>query len=98
MITGTTTLAVEFHHVTKTYGSVQALKSMSLTIQPSEVVAILGPNGAGKSTALALMFGMRRPTSGSVTLFGENPHVANHRKHIGVMLQESGVPETLKVQ
>src|SRR5258708_30917460 len=44
------------------------------------------------------MLGMRRPTSGSVSLFGGNPRLANHRKRIGVMLQESGVPETLRVR
>ncbi len=89
--------AVELQNVTKNYGSVQALKDISLTVEPGEVIAILGPNGAGKSTSIALMLGMRRPSSGSVTLFGENPRLANHRKYIGVMLQESGVPETLKV-
>jgi len=97
MATSTATFAVELNNVTKNYGSVQALKGISLKVEPGEVVAFLGPNGAGKSTSIALMLGMRRPSSGSVTLFGENPRLANHRKHIGVMLQESGVPETLKV-
>jgi ABC-2 type transport system ATP-binding protein len=98
MGTGAAIPAVELDHVTKNYGSVQALKGISLTIEPGEVVAVLGPNGAGKSTSIALMLGMRRPSSGSVMLFGENPRLANHRKRIGVMLQESGVPETLKVR
>ena len=98
MATHTATLAVELQNVTKNYGSTQALKGISLKVEPGEVVAFLGPNGAGKSTSIALMLGMRRPSSGSVTLFGENPRLANHRKHIGVMLQESGVPETLKVR
>ncbi len=98
MATATATPAVVLQNVTKNYGTVQALKDFSLTIEPGEVVAFLGPNGAGKSTSIALMLGMRRPSSGSVALFGENPRLANHRKHIGVMLQESGVPETLKVR
>lgn len=90
--------AVELSDVTKTYGTVEALKRVSLTVEPGEVVAILGPNGAGKSTTIALMLGMRVPTSGRVRLFGENPRLARQRKHIGVMLQESGVPESLKVR
>jgi ABC-2 type transport system ATP-binding protein len=98
MATRTMALAVELQNVTKNYGSIQALKGISLKVVPGEVVAFLGPNGAGKSTTIALMLGMRRPSSGSVTLFGENPRLANHRKHIGVMLQESGVPDTLKVR
>ena len=98
MATAITTPAVELQNVTKNYGSVQALKGVNLRVERGEVVAVLGPNGAGKSTSIALMLGMRRATSGSVLLFGENPRLANHRKRIGVMLQESGVPETLKVR
>ena len=97
MASSKATPAVELQNVTKNYGSVQALKHVSLTVERGEVVAALGPNGAGKSTSIALMLGMRRPTSGSVTLFGENPRHANHRKRVGVMLQESGVPESLTV-
>ena len=98
MATHTATPAVKLQQVTKNYGSVQALKNVSLTIEPGEVVAILGPNGAGKTTAISLMIGMRRPSSGRVLLFGENPRLARDREHIGVMLQESGVPGTLKVR
>ena len=96
--TDTQTPAVQLENVTKNYGSVQALKGISLTVEKGEVVAFLGPNGAGKSTSIALMLGMRRPSSGSVLLFGENPRLANNRKYIGAMLQESGVPDTLKVR
>ena len=98
MATNTAVPAVELQHVSKNYGSVQALKDVSLTVERGEVVAVLGPNGAGKSTSIALMLGMRKVNSGSVALFGENPRLANHRKRVGVMLQESGVPETLKVR
>ncbi len=98
MSVSTATTAVELHNVTKNYGSVQALKGVNLTVEPGEVVAILGPNGAGKTTAISLMIGMRRPSSGRVLLFGENPRLARNREHIGVMLQESGVPATLTVR
>ncbi len=98
MATDAATPAVELRNVTKTYGRVVALKGISLTVAPGEVVAFLGPNGAGKTTAIALMLGMRRPTSGGITLFGENPRLAKSRTHIGVMLQESGAPDTLTVR
>jgi ABC-2 type transport system ATP-binding protein len=92
------TPAIEMKHVTKSYGKVKALNDISFVVEQGEVVAFLGPNGAGKSTSIALMLGVRRPSSGSVALFGENPRIANHRKRIGVMLQASGVPATLKVR
>ena len=92
------TPAVELKNVTKSYGSVQALKGISLRVDAGEVVAFLGPNGAGKSTAIALMLGMRRPTGGSVLLFGQSPRIASHRKRLGVMLQEPGAPEVLTVR
>jgi ABC-2 type transport system ATP-binding protein len=97
METSSSMPAVELQNVSKNYRDVQALKNINLTVKQGEVVAVLGPNGAGKSTSIALMLGMRRPSGGNVTLFGENPRLANHRKRIGVMLQESGVPATLKV-
>jgi ABC-2 type transport system ATP-binding protein len=92
------TPAVELKNVTKSYGSVQALKGISLRVDAGEVVAFLGPNGAGKSTTIALMLGMRRPTGGSVLLFGRSPRIASHRKRLGVMLQEPGAPELLTVR
>ena len=92
------TPAVELKNVTKSYGNVQALKGISLRVDAGEVVAFLGPNGAGKSTAIALMLGMRRPTGGSVLLFGQSPRIASHRKRLGVMLQEPGAPEVLTVR
>lgn len=90
--------AVELHNAVKTFGTVQALKGITVVIQPGETVALLGPNGAGKTTAISLMLGLRAPTSGSAMLFGRDPRDPASRTRIGVMLQESGVPDTLKVR
>jgi len=90
--------AVELSHVSKRYGDVQALRDVSLAIEPGEVVAMLGPNGAGKTTSISLMLGLRNPTSGSVRLFGLSPRDLRARSRIGVMLQESGVPGMLRVR
>jgi ABC-2 type transport system ATP-binding protein len=89
---------VELSGATKTYGQVDALRGIDIAIQPGEAVAMLGPNGAGKTTSISLMLGLRRPSSGSARLFGMDPADARARSRCGVMLQESGVPELLKVR
>ena len=93
-----TSVAVELRNATKTFGAVRALNGVSLAVQPGETVALLGPNGAGKTTAISLMLGLRKPTTGTAALFGRDPRDPASRTRIGVMLQESGVPFTLKVR
>lgn len=88
---------VELVDVHKQFGTVQALKGISLAVRAGEVVGFLGPNGAGKTTAISIMLGLRRPSSGSARLFGLDPLDLRARSLTGVMLQESGIPLTLKV-
>jgi ABC-type nitrate/sulfonate/bicarbonate transport system ATPase subunit len=59
-------LAVRALH--KSYGSVQVLDGVELTVAPDEVLAVLGPSGCGKSTLLRLLAGLEAPDGGSVTL------------------------------
>jgi ABC-2 type transport system ATP-binding protein len=91
------TAAAQLIDATKKYGSVEALKGVSLDIQLGDVVAMLGPNGAGKTTSMSLLLGLRKPTSGKALLFGMDPTNVLARSRVGVMLQESGVPQMLKV-
>ncbi len=88
---------VELIEARKRYGAVEALRGVDLCIRPGEVVALLGPNGAGKTTTISLMLGLRRPTSGTVRLFGLDPTDRRARSRVGVMLQESGVMGMLRV-
>ena len=90
--------AAELVEATKRYGAVEALKGVSLRIELGEVVAMLGPNGAGKTTSISLLLGLRKPTSGKASLFGRDPNSLDARSRVGVMLQESGVPQVLKVR
>src|SRR5438128_8967515 len=90
--------AAELVNTSKRYGEVQAVRDVSFVIEPGEVVAMLGPNGAGKTTSISLMLGTRKPTSGTVRLFGLDPNDRRARSRIGVMLQESGVPGVLRVE
>ena len=58
--------------LTKHYGTVRALDSMSLVMQPGEILGLLGPNGSGKSTALRLLLGFLKPSSGSAAIAGHD--------------------------
>ena len=89
---------VEAHTLHKSYGSVQAVDGIDLTIEGGQVVAILGPNGAGKTTLIELLLGMRTPDSGSVRLFGSRPGTHAVRARVGAMLQETDVPDALTVR
>jgi ABC-2 type transport system ATP-binding protein len=84
--------------VSKSYGSVQALREVDFTIHAGEVVALLGPNGAGKSTLVRLLLGLASPTLGRVTVFGGDPKDPGSRVRIGAMLQVGGVPATMQVR
>lgn len=88
---------IEMENVTKRYGTVDALCGITLTVAPGEVVGFLGPNGAGKTTAISIMLGLRRATGGTARLWGTSPSDPAAKARTGVMLQESGVPETLRV-
>jgi ABC-2 type transport system ATP-binding protein len=84
--------------ITKSYGTVHALKNVQMSIRAGELVALLGPNGAGKTTAVKLLLGLASPSAGQVSVFGGNPIQPEVRMRIGAMLQVAKVPETLKVR
>ncbi len=63
-------LEVESLHVY--YGQIHALKGISLTVEPGEIVTLIGANGAGKSTTLNTISGLLRPRHGRITLAGED--------------------------
>ena len=83
--------------VTRRYGTVTAVDDVSLAIEPGTILGLLGPNGAGKSTVLSLLQGLRRPTSGTVRLFGGDPRDAASRRPLGSTPQETALPPTLRV-
>ena len=82
----------------KSYATVEALSGVNLDVHKGRLVALLGPNGAGKTTAISLLCGLRRPTSGTVELFGGNPEQPVNRRLLGVTPQDTGFPESLKVR
>lgn len=63
---------VRADQLTKDYGHVRALDTLSLEIAPGEIFGLLGPNGSGKTTALRLFLGLLRPTSGWAQIAGHD--------------------------
>lgn len=88
---------VQLEGVSRRFGDVIALDDVNMTIDPGRIVGLLGPNGAGKTTLLSLVQGLRRPTSGTVTLFGGSPSDYRTRAGLGCTPQETALPPTLKV-
>jgi len=59
--------------LTKSYGGVQALRGIGLSMVEGETVALLGPNGAGTTTMFDILEGFSRPTAGQVRVLGQDP-------------------------
>jgi ABC-2 type transport system ATP-binding protein len=67
--------AVAARGLRKTYGTLEAVAGVDVTVRPGDVYGYLGPNGAGKTTSLRMMLGLIQPTAGEVRLFGRDPVV-----------------------
>ncbi len=78
---------VEFAHISKRYGDVQALTDVSFALRNGCVTGLLGPNGAGKSTAIRILVGYLSADEGTVTLDGEpyGPDAPEVRARIGYL-------------
>lgn len=61
---------IDVENVTKSYGNVDAVKEISLSIKKGELFGLIGPNGAGKTTLFRLLLGLIRPTSGRIRVKG----------------------------
>lgn len=77
---------LKIENISKSYGRIQALKNLSLTVEQGQVMGILGPNGSGKTTTLGIILGILSANSGSYTWFG-NKFKENPRLHIGAILE-----------
>ena len=92
------TVGVKAVGLAKSFGSVEAVRGIDLSIAPGETVALLGPNGAGKSTTIDMILGLSRPNRGSVSVFGAPPATAVRSGWVGAILQSGSPPELLRVR
>jgi len=90
-------LAVDLVDVHKHFGSVQAVRGVSLGIDSGEIVALLGPNGAGKTSTIDMILALSRPTSGSVSVYGMPPRQAINHGLISAVMQTGGLLKDLTV-
>ena len=92
--------AVELRSVSKRFGERLAVDSLDLSIPQGSCFGLLGSNGAGKTTALRMIYGVTRPTQGSIHVFGSD--VGRHprwvRSRVGVTLQEDVLIEPLNAE
>jgi len=95
-----TETVIEVRGLRKSYGIVEALKGIDLTVRKGEVFCLLGPNGAGKTTAVEILEGHRDYDAGEVRVLGYDPqrHDRELRSRVGIVLQNAGVERFLTVE
>lgn len=83
---------LKLHNVSKAYGAEQALREVSLEVADFRALSFIGPSGGGKSTLLRIIAGLEKPSTGKVTVDGEDlPEtaraLAQYRRHVGMVFQ-----------
>ncbi len=89
--------AVVIEKLQKRYGSVDAVKDVSLTIESGEIFGLLGPNGAGKTTTLRCLCTLATPDSGQIQVSGDSvlTHPRRARQRLGYVAQEVALDKVL---
>ena len=82
--------AIQFNGIHKSFGGLQALKGINLTIDQGEFFALLGPNGAGKSTLISILAGLIKPSAGNISVMGFDvvTQYQQARQLLGIVPQE----------
>ncbi|HDS06165.1 MAG TPA: ABC transporter ATP-binding protein [Bacteroides sp.] len=93
------TIVIAVQDLAKSYGKVVAVDGISFEVHEGEIFGMVGPNGAGKTTTIECIEGLRNPDQGGIRVLGMEPKHSKYRlqKRIGVQLQESALPDRIKV-
>jgi len=87
-----TTIAVD--HLYKSYAGKTAVKDLSFSVNPGEILGLIGPNGAGKSSTIKIILDFMKPDSGEVKIFGQQMNEAC-KNQIGYLPEEKGLYKKL---
>src|SRR5215217_1100019 len=91
--------AVTVRGLRKKYGDRVVVHDLDLDVAAGEVVGVIGANGAGKTTTVECLQGLRHPDAGVIRVLGLDPvrDAERLRPQIGSQLQDSGLPDRLRV-
>jgi ABC-2 type transport system ATP-binding protein len=88
-------MVLEAENLQKTYGSIRALKGVSLTVRDGELVGLLGRDGAGKSTLVKIACGLVRPTGGTARIAGAPAGSPEAHRSLGYLAELFRFPDWL---
>lgn len=90
---------LELKNISKSYGSVHALKNVNLTVEDGEYLTIVGPSGCGKTTLIKMIAGVEKPTSGRVIINGKDvTELSPSQRNFGYVFQNIALFPHLKAK
>jgi ABC-2 type transport system ATP-binding protein len=84
---------IQTEHLVKHYGKIEALRGVSLDVEPGEIFGLLGQNGAGKTTLVKILLAITKLTSGEASLLGQPAGSKAVRKRVGYLPEDHHFPD-----
>jgi len=88
---------IDVKNITKRFGDIQAVDSLSFNVQPGEIFGLLGPNGAGKTTSIRMILDIFEPDSGEIEILG-GPMTEEKKNRIGYLPEERGLYQEIPLE
>ena len=88
---------VSVAHISKSFGSTEAVKDVSFEVNPGEIFGLLGPNGSGKTTTIRIILDIYRQDSGSVSIL-DGPMNEAKKNHVGYLPEERGLYQDVQLE